>query len=223
MANWTLATAIAKTKFFLRSLNATFYTDSADTNPDQAIIDMINAGIADMCVTKAPYMLWDNHDDPCLDDSSVILDDDMVSIKRVELLTSETDTEPRVLRRPEDYDIHEAYLEFTQTQTGVIRILATRRPSPLALVTDLMPFSSPFQLGPIYYAIAALALSGGNAGVALSAQYLTLFQHIKVEWENQTQNESTSLRAQTPNPANRDGDDLLDYPSWEFPRGRIEL
>jgi len=221
MANWTLATAIAKTKFFLRPINASFYTDSADVDPDQAIIDLLNEGIADMCVMKAPYMLWDNHDDPCLNDMSVILDDDMVSIKRVELLTSETDTEPRVLRRPEDYDIHEVYLEFTEAQTGVVRILATRRPSPLALVTDVMPFCSPFQLGPVYYAVGALALSGGNAGVALSDRYMTLFQHIKVLWENQTMNESTSLRAQGSNPAN--DDDLLNSPSWDFPRGRIEL
>lgn len=217
--NWTLATAVAKTKFFLRPLNPNYYQDSDGT--DAPIVDLLNDGIQDMCSSKAPYMLWSNTDTPCVDVKALTLDSDMLSIKRVERLITATDTYPRVLRRPEDYDIHETYLEFTEPQTGIIQILATRRPSLLVADTELMPFGSPFQLGCVYYACAALALAGGNAGVALSAQYLTLFQHIKVLWEQQTSNEGVSLRPQSNNPANWEGDDLLDY--RDIPRGRIKL
>jgi hypothetical protein len=169
MANWTLTTSIARVKFFLRVLNTQFYKDDAGT--EQPITDYINEGIADMTCQKAPYMMWDNHDDPCVASRLVHFDEHMLSIKRVELLQSETDTNPVVLLRPEDYDIHELYLEFTHDTTGVIRILGTKRPEPLVSGTDTMPFGSPFQLGVIYYAVATLALAGGNAGVALSGQY----------------------------------------------------
>jgi len=215
MSNWTLLQAQNKVKMFLRPMNASFYQDDAGT--DAPITDLLNEGIADMCSSKAPYMLWDNHDDPCVDDLSVTLDGDMLSIKRVELLTSETDTEPVLLQRPEDYNIHEVYLEFTQSQTGVIRILATRRPTPLVAVGDFMPFGSPFQLAVVYYAVAAISLSGGNAGVAVSGQYMTYYQRIKNMWEQQTQNEATFLRGQDNNPAN-DNYDLLDIPT-----GRVDV
>lgn len=216
--NWTLLQAKAKIKMLLRTLNAAYYQDDAGT--EQPLTDLLNEGIADLCSTKAPYMLWSNADAPCTNLKLLMLDEDMLSIKRVEYLATATDEYPRVLRRPEDYDIHETYLEFTEAQTGVIQILATRRPSLLVEDTDLMPFGSPFQLGIVYYACAALALSGGNAGVALSSQYMAMFQRVKNIWETQTQNESTSLRGQDSNPANRDYD-LLDV--YDIPRGRIEL
>jgi hypothetical protein len=217
--NWTLATAVAKTKLFLRPLNPSFYQDENGT--DAPIVDLLNEGIADLCSTKAPYMLWSNADAPAVDVKLLMLDEDTLSIKRVEYLTTATDTEPRVLRRPEDYDIHELYLEFTEPMTGIIQILGTRRPSLLVEDIDLMPFGSPFQLAVVYFACAALALSGGNAGVALSGQYMTYYQRIKNLWETQTMNEGVSLRGQSNNPANWDGDDLLNY--REIPRGRIEL
>jgi hypothetical protein len=217
--NWTLLQAKNKVKMLLRPLNASYYQDENGT--DAPIVDLLNEGVADLCSTKAPYMLWDNSATPCVDSMNMILDADMLSIKRVELLTTLTDPDPRVLRRPEDYDIHEVYMDFVNPLTGIIRILGTKRPDLLVSDTDLMPVGSPFQLGIVYFACAALALAGGNAGVALSGQYMTYYQHIKVLWEQQTMNESTSLRAQSSNPANWDGDDLLDY--RDIPRGRIEL
>jgi len=217
--NWTLLQAKAKVKMLLRPLNASYYQDDAGT--DQPLTDLLNEGVADLCSSKAPYMLWSNADEPAVDVKLLMLDEDMLSIKRVESLTTATDTYPRVLRRPEDYDIHETYLEFTEAQTGIIQILATRRPSLLVEDTDLMPFGSPFQLAVVYYACGALAMAGGNAGVALSSQYMAMFQRLKNVWEQQTMNEGTSLRGQSNNPANWDGDDLLDY--RDIPRGRIEL
>lgn len=217
--NWTLLQAKAKIKMLLRPLNASYYQDDAGT--EQPLTDLLNEGIQDLCSSKAPYMLWSNADAPAVDVKLLMLDEDMLSIKRVELLTTATDTEPRVLRRPEDYDIHETYLEFTYPRSGIIQILGTRRPSLLVDDTDLMPFGSPFQLACVYYACGALAMAGGNAGVALSSQYMAMFQRIKNIYETQTMNESTSLRAQPNNPANWDGDDLLDY--RDIPRGRIEL
>lgn len=216
--NWTLLQAKAKIKMLLRTLNASYYQDDAGT--EQPLTDLLNEGIADLCSTKAPYMLWSNADAPCSNLKLLMLDSDMLSIKRVEYLATATDEYPRVLRRPEDYDIHETYLEFTEAQTGVIQILATRRPSLLVEDTDLMPVGSPFQLAVVYYACAALAMSGGNAGVALSGQYMSYYTRIKNLWEQQTFNETTSLRGQSSNPAN-DDDDLLNY--REIPRGRIEL
>lgn len=216
--NWTLLQAKAKVKMLLRPLNASYYQDEAGT--DQPLADLLNEGIADLCSTKAPYMLWSNADAPCVDVKDLTLDSDMLSIKRVELLTTATDTYPRVLHRPEDYDIHERYLEFTQPQTGIVQILATRRPSLLINDTDLMPFGSPFQLAVVYYACGALALAGGGAGVTLSSQYMAMFQRLKNVWEQQTMNESTSLRGQDNNPANSDYD-LMDI--HDIPRGRIEL
>jgi len=219
MANWTLLQAKARLKMLLRPVNAAFYLD--DTGTEQPLTDLINEGVADLCSSKAPYMLWSNADTPCSNLKLLMLDSDMLSIKRVEYLATATDEYPRVLRRPEDYDIHETYLEFTEAQTGVIQILATRRPSLLVEDTELMPVGSPFQLAVVYYAAAALIMAGGNAGVALSSQYMAMFQRLKNVWEQQTMNESTSLRGQSNNPANWDGDDLLDY--RDIPRGRIEL
>lgn len=216
--NWTLLQAKAKVKMLLRTLNAVYYQDDAGT--EQPLTDLLNEGIADMCSSKAPYMLWSNADAPCANLKLLMLDEDMLSIKRVEYMATATDEYPRVMRRPEDYDIHETYLEFTEAQTGVIQILATRRPSLLVEDTDLMPFGSPFQLAVVYYACGALAMSGGNAGVALSSQYMAMYQRIKNIWEQQTMNESTSLRGQDNNPANRDFD-LMDI--HDIPRGRIEL
>lgn len=201
MANWTLTQATAKVKMFLRPLNASFYKDDAGT--DAPITDFLNEGIADMTVIKAPYMIWNNHEEPCVDTRRLILKEEMLSIKRVERLTSETDLEPVLLLRPDDYDIHELYLEFVEPQTGVIRILGTRRPTPLVLATDTMPFGSPFQLAVVYFAVAALTLSGGNAGVSLSGQYMNYYLRIKSLWETQTSNEGISLRGQSFNPANR--------------------
>jgi len=216
--NWTLLQAKAKIKMLLRPLNASYYQDEAGT--DQPLADLLNEGIADLCSTKAPYMLWSNADAPCTNLKLLMLQEGMLSIKRVEYMRTATDVSPRVLRRPEDYDIHETYLEFTEAQTGIIQILATRRPSLLVEDTDLMPFGSPFQLAVVYYACGALALAGGGAGVTLSSQYMAMFQRLKNVWEQQTMNESTSLRGQDNNPANRDFD-LMDI--HDIPRGRIEL
>jgi hypothetical protein len=212
MANWTLLQARERVKFFLRPVNAQFYRDT--NNSEAPVTDFLNEGIADMTCLKAPYMLWDNHDVPCSNVKLLMLDDDMLSVKRVEYMETETDENPRTLLRPEDYDIHETYLEFTEAQTGVIRILATRKPSLLVNDTDLMPFGSPFQLGVVFYAVATLALSGGNAGVALSGQYMAYYERIKSMWERQTFNEATYLRGQDSSPVNDVGIDS-DIPEGE--------
>jgi hypothetical protein len=200
MANWTLEQATDKVKFFLRPLNPQFYKDNEGT--DQPIWDLINEGIGDMCVKKAPYVLWDNHEAPCVCDTLLTLDDEMLSIKRVERITSLDDPQPVLLRRPEDYDIHDPFLEFVEAQTGIIRILATRRPDLLEELADVMPFGSPFQLGIVYYAVAALSLAAGTPGVTVSAQYLAYYDRIKVLWEQQTNNEAVYLRGQSFNPDN---------------------
>jgi hypothetical protein len=217
--NWTLLQAKATIKMLLRPLNASYYQDDAGT--DQPLTDLLNEGIGDLCSSKAPYMLWSNTDAPAVDVKLLMLDEDMLSVKRVEHLSTATDEHPRVLRRPEDYDIHETYLEFTYPRSGVFQILGTRHPSLLVDDTDLMPFGSPFQLAVVYYAAAALTMAGGNAGATLSSQYMAMFQRIKNVWEQQTMNEGTSLRGQSNNPANYDEDDLLNY--RDIPRGHIEI
>jgi hypothetical protein len=190
MANMTLLQARAEVAFFLRPVNAQFYKDAGGT--EAIVTSMLNAGLADMCMVKGPYMLWDNHDDACAGDTLLMLDADMISVKRVELLLTEEDASPVLLKRPDDYDIHDTYLEFTSPKTGIIRILATRKLTPLSADADYMPFGDPFQLAVVYYAVSQLCLSGGNAGVSLSAQYMIYYQRIKDLWEKQAFNEITA-------------------------------
>jgi hypothetical protein len=215
MANWTLLQATDKVKFFVRSVNQKFYQD--DDGTDQPIIDFLNEGIADMTAVKAPYMLWDNHDVPCASTKILMLDEDMLSVKRVESMDSETDNYPVELLQPEDLTIHETYLEFTEPYTGIIRILATRKPALLEGDNDPMPFGSPFQLGVVYYAAATITLSGGNAGVQLSGQYMGYYERIKSMWEHQTMNEHTYLRGQDNNPINSGRVNAVD------PQGKIDV
>jgi hypothetical protein len=187
MANITLLQARAQVAFFLRPVNAQFYKDAGGT--EAIVTSMLNTGLADMCMVKSPYMLWDNHDVPCAATKLIMLDEDMISVKRVERLVTEADANPTLLKRPDDYDIHDTYLEFTAAQTGTIRIFATRKLTPLVEDADVFPIGDPFQLGIVFYAVASLALSGGNAGVTLSAQYMVYYQRLKDLWEKQAFNE----------------------------------
>lgn len=218
MANWTLLEARAKVKWYLRPVNAQFYLDAEGT--EAMITDLINEGIADMTSTKAPYMFWDNHEAPLVAARSMTLDDDMLSIKRVWSMTSETDTNPCELLRPEEYDITDRYMTFTAPMTGVIRILATRKPTILSEDTDELPLGSPFQLGIVYYAVAQILMSGGNASVALASQFMAYYDRIKTLWEKQTMNEHISLRGQDDNPAN----DLASFAiNADDPWGKADL
>jgi hypothetical protein len=217
MANWTLLQARNKVKWFLQPRNVQFYLDAGST--ETSITDLINEGLADMTSTKAQYMLWDNHDVPCVAAMTLTLDDDMLSVKHVWSLTSETDEYPHELLRPEDYDIADRYMTFTAPMTCIIRIRSTRKPTPLTLDTDTLPLGSPFQLGIVYYAVAQCCMRGGNAGVALAGQYMGLYDRLKTLWEKQTLNEHITLRGQDDNPAN----DGLGYgPYAEDPQGRID-
>lgn len=200
MSNWTLLQAREKVKWYIRPVNVQFYLDAGST--ETTITQLLNEGLADMTTTKAPYMLWDNHDNPLVSAMDMTLDADILSVKRVWSMTSETDQYPHELRRPEEYDIAGLYMTFTAPMTGIIRIRATRRPTPLALDTDVLPIGSPFQLGIVYYAVAQALMSGGNAGVALAAQFMGYYDRIKTLYERQTQNEHITLRGQDDNPAN---------------------
>lgn len=232
MSNWTLSKMCAKVKFFLRPINQQLYQFYEAS--DEPIIDLINDGIADLCTKKAPYTLW-SPTEALTATRSATLDSSLLSVKRVEILTSLTDTSPHVLRRPEDYNIHQFYLEFTSEQTGILRVLATKRPALLALAIDadaeatppvvavpegVMPFGSPYQLAVVYYAVSQLALTTGtNAGLVFASQFMSMFTRIKDDWEHETMNEHITLRGQDDNPAN----DGLGYgPYAEDPQGRID-
>lgn len=242
MSNWTLTQAREKVKFFLRPINEKLYQYYEGS--EQPIIDLLNEGIADMCSLKAPYTLW-SPTTALAATLLVMLDGTLLSIKRVQILASLADTEPVVLQRPEDYDIHDLYLEFTEEQTGILQILATKRPALLApavaaipavpadpeaippteevpevpaVPEGSMPFGSPFQLGVVYYAVAALAMTvPTNTGMALSGQYMNFYERIKSLWEHQTFNEHTTLRGQDVNPINAERVNAVD------PFGKIDV
>jgi len=218
MANWTLLQARNKVKWFLAPLNAQFYLDAGNT--ETTITDLLNEGLADLMAMKAPYMLWSNADNPCVASRGLTLDSDILSVKHVWTKTSATDEYPVELRRPEDYDIAGLYMTFTQPMTCIIELQATRKPTPLSADADLLPVGPPFQLGVVYYAVAQCCMRGGNAGVSLAGQFLSLYERIKRLWEQQTQNEHILLRGQDDNPANDLSSLAVDL---EDPIGKADL